>query len=128
MVTTRARRDESSTTELVREAIDETKLLVRLEVALAKAELREELWALERSAVAFGVAAAAAIAGLSLVLVAVALAIGPTPEPALVIGLVLLVAAAIAAFVGVRRLPKQPLAATRRRLQTDVELLEEITA
>jgi hypothetical protein len=117
-----------STAELVKEALDEGKELVKLEVALAKAEMRREVAAVKASAIAFGVAAVTAILGLSLLLVALALQIDLGPVPALVIGIVLVVAAAIAGLVGYKALPRKPLDYTKRRLETDVHMLKEHVA
>ena len=79
-------RPEASAAELVREALDETKQLVKLEVELAKDELRHDLAEAKRAAIMFGVAAVAALLAAAMMFVALALAIFPGPVPALVIG------------------------------------------
>lgn len=121
-------RHEPSTADLMREVIDEAKELVTIEIALARDEARREIDAVKASAIALGAAAAAALLGLALVLVAVALAIDVGWLPPLVIGLLLLVGAAIAGLVGYRGVPRRPLPDTRRRIGTDVRLLKERAA
>jgi putative superfamily III holin-X len=116
---------EVSSTELVKEALDDAKELIRLEVELAKEEVRREVAATRNAGIAIGVGAAALIIGVSLLFVALALAIFPGPIPSLVIGVVLVVGAAAAGFAGVKLLPKKPLGETRRRIETDIETVKE---
>jgi len=118
-------RADASTTELLREAIEETRQLVKIEVELAKNEVREELADAKRAAVMFGVAAVAALLAAAMLFVALALAIFPGPVPALVIGGVLIATATVLGFVAWKRTPKQPLDRTRRRLETDARVLRE---
>jgi hypothetical protein len=116
---------EASSTELVKEALDDARELIRLEVELAKEEVRREVAATKNAGIAIGVGAVALIAGVSLLLVALALAIFPGPIPSLVIGVVLVIGAAAAGFAGVKLLPKKPLGETRRRIETDIETVKE---
>ena len=118
-------RPTTATTDLFREAVDETKELVRLEVALAKREAMKDIAHAKTAGICFGVATAAALLGLSLLLVALALAIAPTAVPALIIGAVLLAVAAGAGFYGWRAVPRKPLDDTRRRVETDARMLKE---
>jgi uncharacterized membrane protein YqjE len=118
-------RPATPTTDLFREAIDETKELVRLEVALAKREAMKDVAHLKAAAIGFGVAAAAGLLGVALLLVALALAIAPTAIPALIIGAVLLAVAAGAGVFAWKALPRKPLDDTRKRLETDARLLKE---
>lgn len=111
--------------QLVREALDETKQLVKLEVELAKDEVRQELADAKRSAIMFAVAAVAALLAAAMMFVALALAIFPGPVPALAIGGVLIATAAILGFVGYKKVPKKPLDRTRRRLETDARVIKE---
>ena len=117
----------ASTTDLVREAIEEAKELARLEVALARNEAVTELKSLRVSAVAFGLAGALGLTGGTLLLVALALAIGGA-IPALVIGGGLVVIAGGLAYAGKALLPKKPLVQTKRRLEEDVNQLKERVA
>jgi len=118
-------RPEASATQLVREALDETRQLVKLELELAKDEVRQELAEAKKSAIMFGVAAVAALIAAAMLFVALALAIFPGPVPALIIGVVLIATAAILGIVGFKKAPKKPLEKTRRRLETDAQVIKE---
>jgi hypothetical protein len=118
-------RAEPSTAELVREALNDGRRLIQLEVALAKDEVRRELVAARSGAITLGVSAVLAIVGVALLLVGLALAIFPGPVPALIIGVLLLVGAAVAAALGLKLLPKKPLDGTRKRLETDIEVIKD---
>jgi fatty acid desaturase len=111
------------TTELLRDAIAETRELVRIEVALAKDEARRELQAVERAAIAFGVAGVAAILALATWIAVVVVAIGWLGG--LILGGIFAVVAAGMALVGMRMVPKAPLQETRERLEKDVHRLKE---
>jgi hypothetical protein len=115
-----------STVELVRHAFLEMKLLVRAEALHARTELKEELREARTAGVLLGGALFLAPAGLAVALMAIVLAL-PEPRwvPALVLGLVVLVLAALLAFFSVRKLPKRPLARTRDRLKLDWMLTRE---
>jgi len=115
--------DQEPTTELLREAIDEARHLVRLEVALAKDEVRTELRAAKGAAVAFGTAAIAGVLALATMVALVVVVLGPVGG--LILLAALLAVAALAALAGYRLLPKKPLEATRRRLEMDVDKLKE---
>jgi len=116
---------EAKTSDLVKEALDEAKQLVRIEVALAKEEVREEVRDAKRAGMMFGASTVLGIVGVALLLVALALAIFPGPIPALVIGAVLLVVAGVLGLVAYQSVPRKPLADTKRRLETDVKILKE---
>jgi uncharacterized membrane protein YqjE len=118
-------RPETPTADLVKEAIQDARELVQVEIELAKDDLRREARRLRASAIVLGVAAATAFIGLVMVIVAISLAIGRGPLPALIIGLSFLAVAAIAAVFGVSHVPKKPLERTRARLETDVKALKE---
>ena len=118
-------RPEATTTELVKEALDEAKQLVKIEVALAKEEMREEVGQAKGAAIMFGASTLLGILGVALLLVALALAIFPGPIPALVIGGVMLVVAGALGLVAYQKVPKKPLDQTKRRLETDVKILKE---
>jgi hypothetical protein len=117
-----------STADLVRNAFDEARTLVRLEVELAKREVRKEIKQLEGAAIAFAVAAVTALLGLAMLLVAIVLAAGAKWEVALGIGGASLVVAGIAAFFGAGALPKKPLDKTRHRVEGDLQQLKERVA
>jgi hypothetical protein len=118
-------RTNAPTGELVREAVDDARRLIRLEIQLARDDLKRELVALRTSGIVLGASAVAAIVGLSLVLVAIALAVFPGPVPALLIGVLLLAGAGLGASMGFKVLPKKPLDDTRRRLETNIDAVRE---
>jgi len=117
--------EEASTADLVREALDEAKELVKIEVELAKGEIEKELRQAKRAAIGFGIAAGAAIVALSVFAVAIVLALGATPVAALLVGGMLSVVAGVAGFVAYVTLPRKPLERTRHRLKTDMNQLKE---
>ena len=115
-----------STAELFRHAIDEAKLLARAEVEHAKLEMKAELREAMTAGIALGVGAVLALVGLTLLFVAIVVAL-PIPEwgSALIVAAGVFVIAAIAAAIGMRRLPKKPMDRTKRRLMSDVQLTRE---
>jgi hypothetical protein len=117
------------TSELFREAIDETRELARLEVELAKEELWAELRSAKVSAIAIGAGAGAALAGVTLCFVAIAMAFRMEWLAALIIGGILLVLAAALALGGFKTLPRRPLLPeTQERIGTDLKQLKERVA
>jgi uncharacterized membrane protein YqjE len=116
---------EASTVDLVREALDEAKELVRIEVQLAKGEVERELARAKRAAIGIGIAIAIGFIVLTLLAVAVVLAVGGTAVAALVVAACLAVLAAVAGAVGYALLPKKPMDQTRHRLESDVRQLKE---
>lgn len=117
--------EETSTAELLQEAIAEAKNLVRVEVELAQREAKEELAQLERAAIGFGIAVAATLIVLCMLATALVLALGGTAVAALLVAAGFLVLGGVAAFVGYRLMPKSPFERTRRRLDIDVTQLKE---
>lgn len=117
--------EEASTRDLVREALDEAKELVRIEVALAKNEVKSELVHLKRAAIGFGISAVCALLLLSTLILALVIALGGTVVAALGVAAVLLVIGGIGAYAGYVMLPKKPLERTRNRLETNVNQLKE---
>jgi hypothetical protein len=115
----------ASTADLVVEAMDGARELARLEIALAKEEIKAELKHAERAAVGLGIALASSVLVLCLLSVALVLALGGTALVALLIALVFLVVGGVAGFVGYGKLPKSPLERTRGRLEKDVKQLKE---
>lgn len=117
--------EDEGTAELVRGAIAEARELVKLEVELARDEVRGEVKQLQSSAVGFGVGAVAALLSLAMLGVALVLSLGGTPLAALGVAVGLLVVAGASAGFGYARLPRKPLDRTRRRLRADVLELKE---
>jgi uncharacterized membrane protein YqjE len=117
--------EDASTAELVREAMDEAKELVRLEIALAREDVKEELAQLQHAAIGLGIAAGASLIVLCLLAVALVLALGGTALAALGVAGGFLVVGGIAGYIGYGMLPKNPLEKTRHRLENDVNQLKE---
>jgi uncharacterized membrane protein YqjE len=117
--------EEGSTADLVKEAMHEAKELVRLEVELAKEEVKEELQQVRRAAIGFGIAAGTTVITLSLLAVALILALGGTAVVALAVSAGFFVVAGVAGYAAYGMLPKAPLEKTRNRLQNDVNQLKE---
>jgi hypothetical protein len=117
-----------STAELVGRAFEETKELVRTEVALARAEMEADLRAVTHAAIAFGVAAAMALVGLAVLAVAVILAAGASALLALSLGAALLAVGGVLAAVGYAAVPKKPLERFRAHVAGDLRELKEHVA
>ncbi len=115
-----------STAELIRHALEETKLLAKAEVLHAKRELKEDLGKAKTSGIFLGAAAVLALCALAALFVAVgiALPISDALGTALMAGVLLLVAGGLGLF-GVKKLPKKPMAKTTERLKEDVALTKE---
>lgn len=116
---------EATPVELLKAALDESRELVKLEVALAKAEAEQQVREAVRAIIGFAVAAVFAIMALTLFAVAIVLAIGAEPADALAVGAVVLVLGALAAWYGYSKLPKKPLEHTREHVEDDVKQLKE---
>lgn len=117
--------EEASTADLVREALDEAKELVRLEVELAKSEMTEELHEAKMAAVGFAVGAAFMVLALCLLSVALVLALGGTAIIALAVAGGFVMVAGAGALFGYSKLPKKPLERTRNRVTGDIKSLKE---
>jgi hypothetical protein len=115
-----------STPELVRHALEETKLYAKAEILHAKRELQDELRAAKRGGILFGVAGVLALCGLSVLFVSLALAL-PMAKAlgALLVGVALLAIAGISALIGRKAIPKKPLPQTSERLKFDWTLAKE---
>ena len=116
---------QKSTADLVKEAVDEAKQLVRIEAELAKEEVKKEAKQAEGAGIAFGVGLAFASVCLSLLGVAIVIAAGGTVVAALVVAGCALVLAGFAAGVGYMLVPKKPLEHTVQRAETDLRQLKE---
>jgi Putative Actinobacterial Holin-X, holin superfamily III len=115
-----------STVELVRHGMTEMKLLIRAELLHARAELKEELREARNAGILLGAALFLAPVGVAIVLMPIVLAL-PEPRwvPALLLGIVVLAAAGVLAFLALKKLPRHPLARTRDRLKLDWMLTRE---
>jgi uncharacterized membrane protein YqjE len=117
--------DDVSTGELLRQTLDESKELVRLELALAREDLRSELKQVKTAGILLGIAAAFAVVAIAMLDVAVIIALGNTVTAALIVALLVVLEVAVFGYLGYRKLPKVPLQRTRERLTSDVRELKE---
>jgi Putative Actinobacterial Holin-X, holin superfamily III len=122
---------ELRTLELVEEITKKGYLLAQKELALARAEIVEDI----RSQIAMAKwlvgAGVAAVMGLTLLLVAVAAAVTPLTRPwlgPLVVGVVVLAVAAGLGLYGWRRRLQQPMALTRQSLKESWQWAKERVA
>ena len=102
---------EASLTTLIRGVLDDTRELFREEVALARAEVREEMSRAAAAAVRLGMAAAALLFGATFLLTAVALGIAalfgwPAWAGFGLVGVLLAVAGAVALMSARRAAPR----------------------
>jgi hypothetical protein len=118
-------RDDESSAQLIREALEEVRMLARAEVDLAKEDVRADLRRVEGAAIGFGIAAGCAMLFLSMLVVAIVLALGGTAVVALLVAAALLVLAVAAGLTGYFVLPRKPLDQTRRRLGADMREIRE---
>jgi hypothetical protein len=115
-----------ATSQLVRHAIAEAKLLARAEIAHARLELKQEARAAAKAGALLGGAATLALVALTLCFAAIALALPLAPWLGLLlVALGLLCLAAVAGAWGHRKLPKKPMEKTRARLLDDVQQAQE---
>jgi len=120
-----------STRALIGEIIAKASLLVKTEVELAKAEIREDLRAELGMAKALGIAAVLALLALNAFVVAGILALAavlPGWAAGLIVGGALLAVAAVLGFIGWRRHVAKPLDVTRRSLKEDLRWMKERAA
>jgi uncharacterized membrane protein YqjE len=117
--------EQPSTPELLREALGDSRELVRLEMRLAQEELREDVRRIKFAGILLAIAAALFIVALAMFDLAVVLALGGTVNAALLVAFIVLAEVAILGLWGYWKLPKVPLERTRSRLAMDVQALKE---
>lgn len=115
----------TSTPELVRQAVEEARELLQLEVRLAREEAREDFARYRRLGYEIATALVVLNAGVSTLILAAVLAAGAAPTLALAIGAALLLVSASLAFHVYRALPGFPLQRTLSRWKTEVQELKE---
>jgi hypothetical protein len=121
---------ERSTKDLVGELAKKASELARAEIALAKAEVRQDLRAEVKMASGLGVAGLCAIWTVSLLLAAIVFALtesGTMPgwAASLVVAAVVLAIGTIAGLLGWAKRVKKPLETTRRSVQENVRWAKE---
>ena len=97
---------------------------MRIELALAREELKSELAAAKRGVIALAVALAVALVALAVSLVAVALAFPIPWLAAILIGAGMFAAAVGLGVVGRRALPTKVFEKTKGRVRTDLRELK----
>lgn len=122
---------QASTRELVARLVHQSKMLVRTEVALAKAELTQDLKREKHTVEGLGVAAICALCTINLLLVALVLGLSddlllmPGWAAACVVAAGVLVVGSAAGLVGWSMRVKAPLEKTRKTLEEDVKWAKE---
>jgi hypothetical protein len=116
--------EDRSTVEVVRDAFEDARELVRLEVELAKKDLIGEARAAGQAADAFGVAAGCAVLVVAMLALALVLATGASAGLALVLAALFLLIAIVAGMTGYTLLPRKPLRPTRERLEADLQQMK----
>jgi protein-S-isoprenylcysteine O-methyltransferase Ste14 len=120
--------EDEPTAELIREALEEAGTLAKLEVALAREEIRTEVARVRSGAIALGVAGASIVVGVAVLLAGVALVFSPAWLVAVCIGGGLLLAGTAAGLYGWRALPRQPMNETKDRIESNIKQLRERVA
>jgi protein-S-isoprenylcysteine O-methyltransferase Ste14 len=115
--------EDVATTKLVRGSIEDTRELVRLELALAKDELLGDLHAARGAAIRAAATVVLALSGAACLLVALGVALGPVIVGA--VGAALLCAAGVAGFAAYRTAPRALMKSTRRRIDADQTFVVE---
>ena len=115
---------------LLSDLANETILLVRQEIALLKAELREKFGRMGQGATALGIGAALALSGWFVLLACAVLALATVVQPwlaALIVAVVVLAIGGILLLIGKKRLDSDNLVPRRtmRSLREDEEWIRE---
>jgi uncharacterized membrane protein YqjE len=113
------------TGELMKRVVQEARELVKLEVELAKAELKEHVARTKRAAVAGGLAVLCLFLCTSALVVALVLALGGTVEVALLVALGLVLVGGILGWAAYALVPKSLLDRTRAHAKNDVNEFKE---
>ncbi len=117
-----------STRELLSRVLAESRVLLRKEIALAKAEVSADLKSEARMAKALGAGALLGLCGLTLAFVTVILvlaAVMPAWLASLIVTLLVLATAGIVAGIGWGKRVRSPLELTRRHLRDDMHWMKE---
>ncbi len=114
--------------ELLRDIRGDAGVLLKKEIELARAELREDLRSQALTAGGFGVAGLGAVVGIILLLVTAVLALArvmPAWGAGLIVSGAVLVASAIVGFVGWKQRVRKPLEKTRASLKEGLQWTRE---
>jgi hypothetical protein len=121
----RAPEPENGSAQLVRKALEDTRKLVVLEVALARQEMEGQLAKAKIAGMSFGAAGALLLMSLTTFVVAGCMFTHDPPLAAVAAGAVTLSGAVVVGIVGWSKLPKAPLGETRERLEADLNRLKQ---
>lgn len=121
--------DDLSTAQLITRATQQTSELVRSEIALAKAEIQQTVTTVGTGAGLFGAAGLIALYAAACFVAAAVLALAAGVPPwlaAVIVGVVLAVAAGIAAVLGRKKIStaSSPMATTKANVHRDVETVK----
>ena len=111
------------TPQLIRDVLAEARRLARIEIALAREDLKEQIKRTKAAGIALGSASALALSGLTLLLATVGLAFSKAWLAMLILGGAVVVIAGVIAYAAWRSVPKTPFGQTKGRLQSDLSLL-----
>lgn len=118
--------EENGIGDLVKTALDDVQELAKIEIALAKQEVRHDIMRLKGAAIAFGAAVLGVFLALAMALVAIVLAVGATPGAALAVAAILVGGSIIAGAVGYRLVPRAPgPEKTAKHAQAQAKILKE---
>lgn len=120
----------ASTRDLVAQLAQKSSLLVKKEIELAKAELKEDVRSEIKMASGLGVAGVCGLMTLQLILVAIVFALFegdvlPGWAASLVVAFVVLVIGSVAGLWGWAKRVRKPLDTTRRSLEENVRFAKE---
>lgn len=118
--------EEASTAELVRGALDEARELVALEIALARAEIEEDIARARVGAILLGLAGGSGIVAVAMLVVGLALLTGAPWIASFAFAVVFGVAAVALARRGKALVPTSLLPRTRERVSRDVAEIKEL--
>ena len=116
--------EKQPTTALMGQVLRETKELVRIEMLLARDELKGDVFELKGATLLGALSVLLLVLTLSTLVVALILVLGGATSVALVSSGALLLVAAALAWLSFGKFPKRPLARTRMRLANDVTQLK----
>lgn len=117
---------EAGLMDLVKGAVKDAQDLVRIEVDIAKTEMKEDVTKFTSAAIAFAAAFAMGVLTLAMLLVALIFAVGGGAVPALAIAAVLFVITAGAGVAGYMLIPREaPLNDTKEHVEGQAQVLKE---
>ena len=114
-----------STSELLKQTIEEARELVKLEVGIAREELKQDLREAKRAAIAGALALGMAVLVLDALVVAIILALGGTASAALAVAAALAALTALSVAFAYTAAPKSLLGKTRQHLKEDANEIKE---